>query len=97
MMITYHCNSNIILVEPFQLHKDHNRLAAYDKIMAALKRRSHTADLQVLGNEANKEYKTKITEKYGTKFQLVPPNMHRRNAAELAVLAGAAPDFLRNL
>ena len=29
MMIAYHCDSNVILVEPFQSRKDHHRLAAY--------------------------------------------------------------------
>ncbi|KAL7525219.1 hypothetical protein ACHAXR_001556, partial [Thalassiosira sp. AJA248-18] len=107
MMVAYHCDSNVILVEPFQSRKDHHRLAAYDKIMAALKKRGHAVNLQILDNEASEEYKNKITETYGARFQLVPPNMHRRNAAErairtwkahfLAVLAGAAPDFPRNL
>ena len=48
-----------------------------------------------------------ITKKWGAKFQLVLPNMHRRNAAEqairtfkahfLAILAGMAASFPRYL
>ncbi|KAL7531028.1 hypothetical protein ACHAXR_003813, partial [Thalassiosira sp. AJA248-18] len=85
MMVAYHCDSNVILVEPFQSRKDRHRLAAYDKIMAALKKRGHAVNLQILDNEASEEYKDKITKKYGARFQLVPPNMPRRNAAERAI------------
>ena len=48
-----------------------------------------------------------MTDKWGVEFQLVPPDMHRGNTAErairsfkshfLAILAGVASDFPRNL
>ena len=48
-----------------------------------------------------------MTDKWGVEFQLVPPDMHWRNAAEhairsfkahfFAVLAGVASNFPRNL
>jgi len=75
MMVAYHCDSNVILVEPFESRKDNSRLAAYDRIMTELKRRGHAVDLQILDNEASELNKTAITEKYGAKFQLVPPNI----------------------
>ena len=56
-------------------------------------------DLQILDNETSVEYKQLMTECWGVKYQLVPPHMHCRNAAErvicifkvnfLAILAGA--------
>ena len=52
-------------------------------------------------------YRQLITDKWKADFQLVTPNIHRRNAAEraictfkahfLAILAGVAPYYLRNL
>ena len=48
-----------------------------------------------------------MTQKWKVRYQLVPPNMHRRNAAErairtfkahfIAILAGVARDFPRNM
>ena len=65
------------------------------------------ADLQILDNEAITEYKRVIKKKWKANYQLFPPNMHRRNAAEqyistfkahfIAILAGGAPDPPRNL
>ena len=107
VMIAYHCDSNAILAAPFKSRKDIHRLAAYDSIMRRLKARGFDVDLHILDNEASKAYKDLITEKWKVKFQLVPPNMHRRNAAErairtfkahfLAILAGVAADFPRYL
>ena len=64
-------------------------------------------DLKILDNEASAEYKKLVTETWNVKYQLVPPHIHRRNAAErairtfkahlLSVLEGVAVDFPRNL
>ena len=107
VMIAYHYDANVILACPFKNRKDRHRLDAYAAIMESLKRRGHNVDLQILDNEASAAYKKEITETWGSKFQLVPPNMHRRNAAErairtfkahfLSVLAGVADDFPRFL
>jgi hypothetical protein len=58
--------------------------------------------LYILDNEASAEFK-KSLKKYGVEYQLVPPHVHRRNAAEraiqtfknhfLAFLATCDPDF----
>ena len=75
--------------------------------MQQLKERGLLVDLQVLDNESSKAYKQTIMEKWGITYQLVPPHVHRRNAAErtiftfkahfLAILAGIAPDFPKNV
>ena len=75
--------------------------------MELLRQQGHDVDLQILENEASTAHKKEITETWGAKFQLVPPNIHQRNAAErairtfkaqfLAVLAGVAPYFSRFL
>ena len=80
-MITYH-SSNLILAQPFANRKDKHRMAAYDTIMTRIKAAGLDVDLQVLDNETSKEYKEIMTNKWKVKYQLVPPDMHRRNAAE---------------
>ena len=106
VMVGYH-SSNMILIEPFSSRKDKIRLAAYDRMMQRLKDSNLLVDLQILDNECSKEYERRMKDKWGVDFQLVPPDMHRRNAAErairtfkahfLAILAGVADDFPRNL
>ena len=71
--------------------------------MERLKSCGHHADLQVLDNEVSAAYQRQITNKWKADFQLVPPNIHRRNTAErairpfkahfLAILEGVAPDY----
>ena len=105
-MVAYH-SSNVILVEPFSSRKDKNRLAAYNAIMQRLKEKDLLVDPNILDNECSKEYQATIRNRWKAQFQLVPPDMHRQNAAEreirtfkahlLAILAGVAPDFPRHL
>ena len=106
-IIAYHCDSNTILACPFKSRKDAHRLLAYEAIMTLLRRHDHNVDLQILDNEASAKYKRLITKKYAAKYQLVPPDIHRRNAAErairtfkahcIAILAGVADNFPRSL
>jgi hypothetical protein len=44
-----------------------------------------SVDLQILDDEASAAYKHAITFTWQAKFQLVPPDMHRHNRAELAI------------
>ena len=107
IMISYHCNANLILAEPFASRKDNRRLLAYEKIMQRLLNNKLTFYLQILENEASAEYKRAITEKCNANYQLVPPNTHQSNAAERTIctfkahfffiLAGVAPDFPKHL
>ena len=109
-MIAYHANSNRILQQAFKTRNDHHRIAAYNTIMSRLAARGLAVDLQILDNEASAAYKEAITVKWKAKFQLVPPDMHRRNWAErtirtfkshfLSILAGvdtAFPPYLWDL
>ena len=71
--------------------------------MQRLKQKDLLVDLHILDNECSKEYQATIRNRWKVQFQLVPPDMHRRNAAEIeirtfkahfiAILAGVAPDF----
>ena len=107
IMLAYHVYTNVILVEPFASRHDRHRLAAADRIMANLDKRGHGVDLHILDNECSAAYKLQTEEKWGAKFQLVPPDFHRRNIAKrairtfkshfLSIMAGvsdAFPNFL---
>ena len=105
--IAYHKLSNVILCAPFANRSDAHRLAAYNSIMHRLTKRGLTVDLQILDNEASKDFKANIEDKWKAKYQLVPPDVHRRNAAEraiqtfkshfLAIIADLPPAFPRYL
>ena len=75
--------------------------------MSQLQKNSHNVDLHILDKKFSTAYKLKIEEKWKSTFQLVPSDMHRRNAAEqmiqtfkahfISILAGVSitlPNFL---
>ena len=102
LLQAYHYASNAILIRPFASKADGHRIPAYRAIMARLKQSDKTVDIHILDNEASTAYRAAITES-GCTYQLVPPHVHRRNAAErairtfkdhfLAILAGVDPTF----
>ena len=104
-MVACHCDANAIMAVPFKSHKEKDHMVAYNTIMQRLKDRNMLVHLKILDNEASKEYKTIIKEKWYIKYQLVPSNIHRQNAAEraiqtfkahlLSILAGVADDLPR--
>ena len=104
-MVAYHCDSNAIMLMPFKSRKDKDHMVAYNAIMHRLKDINMLVNLQILDNEASKEYKTIIRDKWNIKDKLVPSHIHRQNAAEreirtfkahfISILAGVADDFLR--
>eukprot|EP00804_Cyclotella_cryptica_P016130 CCRYP_004246-RA/>CCRYP_004246-RA protein AED:0.35 eAED:0.35 QI:0/0/0/0.75/1/1/4/0/1339 len=85
IMLAYHCDSNAILVEPFQSRHDRHRIAAHGRIMTRLRDRDHPIEHQILDNEASENYRQAITQDWKATYQLVPPNVHRANAAERAI------------
>ena len=107
VMITYHCDANMILAVPFKTSKDTHRLKSYDKIMQRLRNYKFIVDLQILDNEASAEYKRVIKNKWNFNYQLVPHNTHRSNTAErsictfkanfISIFSGFAPDLPHNL
>ena len=72
-------------MEPYQTKSDKHRLQAYNSIMDRLLARRHSVDLHILDNEVSAEFKHAITIERQSKYQLVPPDMHRRNQAERAI------------
>ena len=45
IMLVFHCDSNVILIEPFQYRHDRHHIAAYSRIMTRLQERLHAVDL----------------------------------------------------
>ena len=105
IMVTLHGPSNAILVRPFASKHDSHRIAAYNDVYDRLSTAGQAPTLHILDNEVSGAFQKAITANNCT-FQLVPPNVHRRNAAEraictfkdhfLAILAGTAPNFPRD-
>ena len=84
-MIAYNCDSDSIFAAPFKYCFNKHRLLAYSAIMQRLKDCNILVDLQILDNEASTEYKRIINSDWGVGYQLVPPHIHCRNAAEHAI------------
>ena len=57
---------------------------AYQVLVDRLHEKNINPTLHILDNECSAEYK-EVIERNGMKFQLVPPNDHRRNVAEKAI------------
>jgi hypothetical protein len=83
--IAYHKLSNAILCAPYANRTDAHCLAAYNSIMHCHTKRGLTVDLQILDNEASTDFKANIKDKWKAKYQLVPPDVHHRNAAKQAI------------
>ena len=84
ILILYDHDSNAILAEPLKSRSDTHVLQAYDKLISLLKSRGLTPCLHRLDNEASNALKTRLQD-HGITFQLAPPHIHRRNAAERAI------------
>jgi len=102
IMVALHASSNAILVRPFASKHDAHRIAAYKDIYDRLATVDRKPTIHILDNEASRNFQQAITAN-GCSIQLVPPHVHRRNAAErairtfkdhfLSMLAGVAPTF----
>ena len=82
--VLYSYDTNAILVEPLKNRTAQELLKAYSKIITYLSDRGYKPNMHFLDNEA-----PDILQRYNIqqkiKYQLVPPNSHRRNAAERAI------------
>ena len=45
----------------------------------------HHVDVQILDNEVSADFKNTIVEDWWATYELVPPNLHRRNVTERAI------------
>jgi hypothetical protein len=82
VIIAFHANGNLILQQAFKSKSDCHCIAAYKTIVTCLAACGLSVDLQILDNKASSAYKETIIFKWNATFQLVPPDMHRRNWTE---------------
>ena len=98
-MVMVEIDRNEILVEPIKSRKDADLTRAYRKIILRLQQAVIIPKKYILDNEVSESLK-KIQDEYKIQMELVPPGIHRRNAAEvdirnykahfLSVLAGTS-------
>ena len=84
MLVMYDYDSNYIHVEPMPNKTGPAILAAYKRAHTLFSSRGLKPQLQRLDNEASAALKSFMAEQE-VDFQLVPPHVHRRNAAERAI------------
>ena len=84
ILVAYNFDSNSIHVKPLKSRHDHDTIKAYEEIYTMLTSRGLKPQLHWLDNEASTALKNYIT-KQQTQYQLTPPHIHRRNAAERAI------------
>ena len=84
VMVLYDYDSNAILVQPFKTRHDTVIKEAYAALLERLQRAGLRPRLQRLDNECSKILKEYMHDQ-SIDFQLAPPGMHHRNAAERAI------------
>jgi hypothetical protein len=84
LFILYDYDSNLIYAEPIPNRSSASIVKAFTKLHGIMCKAGLRPKLQRLDNECDEALKSFMTES-GIDFQLVPPNDHRRNAAERAI------------
>ena len=84
ILIVYDYDSNSILAEPLVSRQVGIIKSAWENIHSALAQRGAAPKLYIMDNEASAELKLSMKKK-DIKYELVPPMVHRRNAAERAI------------
>ena len=84
LLVIYHYGSNAILVSPLKICTGKLITEAYLNIYNMLKTRGIAPKTFIFDNETS-NILLNAFENEGIQYQLVPPHMHRRNAAERAI------------
>ena len=102
VLVHYDYDSNAILAEPLKNRTSGEIKRAWLVLFEKLYRNGNAPKIYIMDNEASNDLK-QACKKYNLAYQLVPPHMHRRNAAEraiqsfknhfLALLATCDPNF----
>ena len=79
-------DSNAILVEPINNRKDEELTRAYITMMLRLRRAGIIPRKHILDNEVSEALKTIIQDEYKIQIELIPPDTHCSNAAEVAII-----------
>ena len=84
LVVVYDRDSNAIVCEPIKSRQSKQIFTAFEKCEAKLTKNSLRPSIYILDNEASADLKLGIV-KNNQKFELVPPNQHRRNTVERAI------------
>jgi hypothetical protein len=84
IFVLYDYDSNAILVEPIKSRAADELLRAFTTLHTRLLQAGRSPSMYFLDNEASTLLKEQLR-KLKIQYQLVPPHMHRRNAAERAI------------
>lgn len=84
LFILYDYDANAILAEPIKNRNVSTIKQAWTKIHSRLKMSGNKPELYIMDNECSNDLKKSLAEE-SCSFQLVPPHVHRRNAAERAI------------
>ena len=84
IMIMYNYDSNAIVAEAVKNRQAKELVQAWEKLFQSINKNNNVTNLFILDNECSGEMKAALN-KYKLQFQLVPPDNHRRNAAERAI------------
>ena len=82
--VMYDYDANAILTYPLKSRQAHEITSAWKTLHAQMTRHGHNISNFILDNECSGELR-KALAKNSINFQLVPPDAHRRNAAERAI------------
>ena len=80
-IIVYHLDTNTILKSAFKTHSNKQLIKAQNFIVERLAKNVHNVKFQLLDNGASAAYKNVIEDTWHTKYKLIPPDVHCRNAS----------------
>ena len=84
IFVMYDYDSNLIQGEPIKNRQAKTIVDAWEKLHNNLIQHGHTTKNYILDNECSRDLKLAL-KKNDIDFELTPPHMHRRNAAERAI------------
>ena len=84
LYVMYNHDSNGILVAPLKNRNSATIVTAWKALFNEVTKQGHTTKMFVLDNEFSSQLKDTLTKAHLT-FQLVPPHVHQRDAAERAI------------
>jgi hypothetical protein len=84
VLVLYVYDDNAILVEPVKNRSESEQVKAYKSLLERANKGSQLK-MHWMDNEASKAVKDVLVNTYKLTYQLVPPHIHRRNAAERAI------------
>jgi hypothetical protein len=84
VLVVYDYDTNNVLTEPMKSRGDHGMVRAYNKLIQELVDHGFKPRLQHLDNECSSALRSLLNQ-HDIHFQLAPPHVHHRNAAERAI------------